>query len=81
LTLLPFHPTLPRILRKEPAIKNEIADAAVSDAEFERLLASAFRDKRTGGGEGIIRPDTERETKSKSHSRNTEKETQHEDDP
>jgi hypothetical protein len=80
LTLLPFRPKLPRIRRKEPAIKNDFAGGTLSDAEFERLLASAIRQQRLAGGAEMTRPDTERETKSKSDVGNMEKETSHEDE-
>jgi hypothetical protein len=80
LTLLPFRPKLPRIRRKEPAIENELAGGTLSDAEFERLLASVRLEQPSSIGAGMIRPDMEREAKSKLNARNIEKETQHEDE-
>jgi hypothetical protein len=80
LTLLPFYPRLPRIRREEPAIKNELAGDALSDAELERLLALARWERRSGSGAGTIRPNMERDTKLNSSVGNFEKETRHEDE-
>jgi len=64
LTFCPVHLTLPRIRPEERAIKDELTSADFSDAEFERVLGLAFRQRWAGsaGGNNAADPEIDRKT-------------------
>jgi hypothetical protein len=72
---------MPRIVRKEPAIKDELAGGTLSDSEFERMLALASGKERGCLPAGVTYPDDmELCTKPNSVVGDIDEERRHEDE-